>query len=81
MTIREKFAKYTTEEIRNGIAKLEAKANEEYEAMKHYKSIRDVEMFRVSEDLWEEYCEKLMDAKCALSARLGGSVPAIDEEE
>ena len=70
MTVAERFAKYSTQEIVDGIARLERKIDEAAAAMKTFKAEKNVEFFNGAKDLYEDYCEKLLDAKIALESRL-----------
>lgn len=69
MTIKEKFAKYSTEEIIVGIQNLKVKIQESDDRLETYKSIRDYEFYKAEKDLNEDLFQKLMDAEAALAGR------------
>ena len=69
MTIRERFAKYTTKELENGVARLTAKVAEAREIMEAFKAERNVEFYRIAEKNYEELGDMLLDAECALQGR------------
>jgi len=69
MTIRERFAKYTTKELENGVARLTAKVAEAREAMETFKAERNVEFYRMEEKHYNELVDMLLDAECALQGR------------
>jgi hypothetical protein len=69
MTIRERFAKYTTEEIENGIASLKEKIADDVKFMEKCKAERDVEFYRVAKEMYERHTDMLMDAEAALIGR------------
>lgn len=69
MTIKERFAKYSTEELKKNIALVTARAAENKAAMEHYKAEGNLEFFRTARDLYDRDMEILLDAQCALDAR------------
>ena len=69
MTIKEKFAKYSTEEIIAGIQNLKVKIQESDDRLENYKSIGDYEFYKAEKDLNEDLFQKLMDAEAALAGR------------
>lgn len=70
MTIRERFAKYSTEEIKAGIARLEKKLAESNKLLNEYRSERNLEMFRSESKTNEDLFMKLLDAQSALTGRI-----------
>ena len=70
MTIRERFEKYTIEEIKNGIELLKKKIADDEKCMKEFKEENDVEMFRIAKELHDRHFDSLLDAECALAARI-----------
>ena len=69
LKMKERFAKYTNEEIMKGIRRLEAKIAENEEAMEYFKRENNVEFFNVAKEQYEENVQILMDAKYALEVR------------
>lgn len=69
MTIKERFAKYSTEELKENIAMVTARAAENKAAMEKYRDERNLEFFRLAKDLYDRDMEILLDARCALDAR------------
>lgn len=69
MTIKERFAKYSTEELKENIALVEKRAAENKAAMENFKSERNLEFFRAAKDLYDRDMDILLDAQCALEAR------------
>lgn len=69
MTIKERFARYSNEELREGISMVEKRAAENKAAMERYKSERNLEFFRYAKELYDRDMEILLDAQCALDAR------------
>ena len=69
MTIRERFAKYTNDELIAGIAKLEEKVARSKSFMEGFKAEGNVEMFKMAERSYNEDCAVLLDVRCALDAR------------
>lgn len=70
MTIAERFAKYSTEELKENIAMVEKRAAENRAAMEHFRAERNLEFFRTAKDLYDRDMEILLDAQCALDARI-----------
>lgn len=70
MTIKERFAKYTIEELQENIAMIEKRSEENRKAMEHYRAEKNLEFYKTARDLWDRDCEILIDAQCALDARL-----------
>lgn len=70
MTIIERFAKYSTEELKENIATVENRAAENRAAMEHFQAERNLEFFRAAKDLYDRDMEILLDAQCALDARM-----------
>ena len=70
MTIRERFAKYTTEELKENIARVEKHCAENKASMENFKAERNVEFYNVAKSLYENDIAILMDAQCALDARI-----------
>ena len=69
MTIKVRFAKYSTEELKENIALVEKRAAENKAAMENFKAERNLEFFRVAKDLYDRDMDILLDAQCALEAR------------
>lgn len=69
MTIRERFERYTTEEIKAGIQKLESELKESSERMEAFKRERNLEFFKAEKEANEDIYNKLMDAEAALIGR------------
>ncbi len=70
MTIKEKYSKYTNEELENGIRTLKEKIADDRKCMDEFKKENDVEMFRIAKDLYDRHIDLLMDAECAYNARV-----------
>ncbi len=70
MTIRERFAKYTTEELKENISRVEKRCAENKASMEHFKAERDIEFYNVTKSLYDADVAILMDAQCALAARI-----------
>lgn len=70
MTIRERFAKYTTEELKENIARVEKRCAENKASMERFKAEKDVEFYNVAKSLYDADVNILMDAQCALAARI-----------
>ena len=69
MTIKERFAKYSSEELKENIALGEKRAAENKAAMENFKSERNLDFFRAAKDLYDRDMDILLDAQCALEAR------------
>ncbi len=69
MTIKERFAKYSSEELKENIALVEKRAAENKAAMENFKSERNLDFFRAAKDLYDRDMDILLDAQCALEAR------------
>lgn len=69
MTIRERFAKYTTEELEKGIARLKEQVEEKERFMEEFKAERNLEMYEAARELRDTYFDTLVSAECALNGR------------
>lgn len=69
MTIKERFAKYTNEELTAGIENLKEKVAMNKSFMDEFRSKGNVEMFKMAEKSYNENSSTLLDIMCALDAR------------
>lgn len=69
MTIRERFAKYTNEELTAGIARLRNEVEMNQSFMDKFRAEGNVEMFKMAEKSYNESSSTLLDVMCALEAR------------
>lgn len=72
MTIRERFAKYSTEELQNAMVKLEAKLEEIEARMESYKAGKNIEFYEIEKAQYEETFKTYHDVECAYLARENG---------
>ena len=72
MTIRERFAKYSTEELQNAMVKLEAKLEEIEARMESYKAGKNIEFYEIEKAQYEETLKTYNDVECAYLARENG---------
>ena len=69
MTIKVRFAKYSTEELKENSALVEKRAAENKAAMENFKAERNLEFFRVAKDLYDRDMAILFYEQFALEAR------------
>ena len=69
MTIKERFAKFTDDELIKGIADLEAKIAKDKNYMAEFRASSNVEMFKMAERNYNDDCAVLLDVRCALAER------------
>lgn len=70
MTIKERYAKYTIEEIKAGISKLQNKIADDEMHMEMAKKAKDIEAYKIAKTLHDNHYDLLMDAECALNSRI-----------
>lgn len=70
MTIFERYAKYSIEELKNALDELTAKIKQEQEYMEEFRQKKNIEMFRMAEDLYNENSEIYLNVKCAYNSRV-----------
>lgn len=69
MTIKERFAKYTTEELIQAAKDLEASIKESKNSMKKFEDYGDIELFKTAESNVKYNYNILIDVQAALAAR------------
>lgn len=69
MTIAERFAKFTTEELREACVRLEEKITEAKKAVDHFAAEGNVEFFKMARKEYDETVTMYFDIKCAYDAR------------
>jgi hypothetical protein len=70
MTIRERFAKYTIEELSEALNHLEEKKAEASRMMDQFKAEKNVEFYKIAEKQFNETLNTYLDVKCAYEARI-----------
>lgn len=69
MTIAERFAKFTTEQLREALVHLKEKADEAMESIKHFESENNVEFVKMARQQYDEIVTNYFDVRCAYDAR------------
>ena len=69
MTIAERFAKFTTQELKDALLRLEAQEEKDARTMEHFKDQCDKELYQMAVKQWNETVNLLVDVKCAYEAR------------
>lgn len=69
MTIKERFAKYTTEELIQAAKDLEASIKESKNSMKMFEASGNIELFKIAEFNVKYNYNILIDVQAALAAR------------
>ena len=69
MTITERFAKFTTEELAEALNELRAKVEYNRRKMVEFEKENEIELYEVEKDAYEANNELMLDVKCALESR------------
>lgn len=70
MTINERFAKYTTEQLREALVNLKENIDKAMETIKFFEAENNIEFVKMARKQYDENVTVYFDVKCAYDARM-----------